>query len=223
VKLTSRRRHPAAAAGLPAAALLAAGVTLGACGSSPQAPPPARQYTAQAACLLTGPGGITATPASTVWAGMQDASRATHAKVTYLAVNGPATTSAVPYANALIEQHCNVVLAAGAPETSALTQIAPRTPKTYFVIVGNITAFATANLKTIGLTPDTRSQVDQTVQALVNALPASVEGLSDFWFRGHGVAPIAARWRISSGHRRRQFHRSPNTPSVVGFLGALRG
>jgi hypothetical protein len=57
----------------------------------------------------------------------------------------------------------------GAPQIGALSQVAPRTPKAYFVVVGNGTSFATANLKIVGLSADIRSQVKQTVEALVNS------------------------------------------------------
>lgn len=167
MKFTERRWL---AAGLAAAALVAAGVTVFVRGHSPQGPADARQfYSASSVCLLTDSRGITALPASTVWAGLEDASLATHAKVTYLTVNGPATAArAVPYVNSLVEQHCNVIVAAGAPQVSALTEVAARTPKTNFVIVGDSTVFATANLKAVGLDSNTRSQVAQAVEALVN-------------------------------------------------------
>jgi basic membrane lipoprotein Med (substrate-binding protein (PBP1-ABC) superfamily) len=170
VRFTDRRWRAAGAAGALALALLVAGIVLLVSPASPQAPVRARQYTTSQACLLTDSRGITSPPAATVWAGMEDASLATHAMVTYLSAYGPATAAnAIPYANSLIERHCDVVLAVGAPQTGALSQIAPHTPKAYFVIVGSGTNFATANLKTVGLSADTRSQVKQTVEALVNS------------------------------------------------------
>lgn len=170
MKLTERRWLAAGTAGLLAIALAAA-VALLVRGNSPQAPTRASQYTASTACLLTDSHGINAAPASTVWAGMEDASMATRAKATYLTVNGPDTAAnAIPYANSLIEERCNVVLAVGTPQTGALIQIATHNPKTSFVIVGNSTASATANLKTISITANTRSQVEQTVAALVSSL-----------------------------------------------------
>jgi len=169
VKFTVGRWQAAGAAGLLGIALMAVAVTLLVSGNSPHVPTPASQYSASTACLLTDSHGISAAPASTVWAGMQDASLATHAKSTYLTVNGPDTAAnAIPYANSLIEGGCTVVLAVGPPQTGALTQIAGRNPTTNFVIVGDSTDFATVNLKTIGLAADTRSQVEQAVESLVN-------------------------------------------------------
>lgn len=137
----------------------------------PGSPPTrARQYTARQACLLTGPQGITEAPATTAWAGMEDASLATRAKVIYLSDYGPATAaSAIPYANSLIERHCDVVLAVGAPQASALSQLAPRTPKTQFVIIGDGTKAKAANLTTVGLSAETRNQVKQTVESFVGS------------------------------------------------------
>ena len=52
--------------------------------SSGSAPPRARQYLAFNACLLTGSRGLAGPQAAQAWAGMQDASLATRAKVEYL-------------------------------------------------------------------------------------------------------------------------------------------
>lgn len=157
--------------GVLALGLVAAGIALFAIyQGGPQVSERARQYTASQACLLTGPKGLVDPQTATVWNGMEDASLATHAKVTYLAVNGPATASnAVPYANSLIEQHCGVILAAGAPQAGALSQIAPRTPKTRFVILGNGSSLDfSSNLQTIRRTANTRAQVAQAVEALTS-------------------------------------------------------
>lgn len=67
------------------------------------------------ACLLTGarPGGHP--DAVQAWAGLEDASRTTTARVSYLAVAGPATEAgAVPYVGSLLVRGCNVVVASGA-------------------------------------------------------------------------------------------------------------
>lgn len=166
MKLT-RRRLLTGAAGLFVTAAVVVGVILHG-GRTPPAPSRASLYSASTACLLTDSRGVGAAPASTVWAGMQDASVATHAKVTYQTVNGAATTAnAIPYANSLVEEDCDVVLAVGDPQTSALTQIAERNPKTNFVIVGGSTASAEANLKAIGLSPSTRGLVEQAIAAVM--------------------------------------------------------
>jgi basic membrane lipoprotein Med (substrate-binding protein (PBP1-ABC) superfamily) len=169
VNFSNRRWWAAGGAGLLAAALAAAGaILLGSGGSPAQVTAAQRHYTAEQACLLTDSHGIAARPASAVWAGMEDASRATSAKVTYLMVEGPPTTAdAIPYANSLIIQHCTVVLAVGAPQTSAISAVAPRTPATAFISIGSDTAFATGNLKTIGSTADTEAQVKQALEPLL--------------------------------------------------------
>lgn len=171
MRFENRHWWAAGAGGVLALMLLCAGIILLVNGNSQQAPVRARQYAASQACLLTDSRGITSPQAATVWAGMEDASLATHAKVTYLSTFGPATAAnAIPYANSLIQEHCDVVLAVGAPQTGALWQLAPHTPKAYFVIVGSGTNFVTAdNVKTVGLSADTRSQVKQTVETLVSS------------------------------------------------------
>ena len=126
----------------------------------------ARQYTAAQACLLTDARGITGSQTAPVWQGLEDASLATHAKVTYLATSGPATAAnAIPYANSLIQQHCDVILAVGDPETGAAAHIARTAPKTRFVLVGSGTGTTTHNVTELRLSPSTRGQVARAVEA----------------------------------------------------------
>jgi hypothetical protein len=57
--------------------------------------------------------GLTDTSAGPVWAGLQDASLATHAKVQYLAITGPQTVdNGVPFLNTLAQTGCNLIFAA---------------------------------------------------------------------------------------------------------------
>jgi basic membrane lipoprotein Med (substrate-binding protein (PBP1-ABC) superfamily) len=100
-------------------------------------PPRARIYTDAQACLLTGAQGIADPQAAPVWAGMEDASAKTRAKVSYLQVTGPATAAnALPFANSLVQGRCDVVLGVGAAQTTALAQDAAAYPKVRFVLVG---------------------------------------------------------------------------------------
>jgi hypothetical protein len=103
----------------------------------PDSPPPrARPYLEFTACLLTDGQGL-AGPAAPVWAGMQDASLATHAKVQYLAVSGEATVgNALPYLTSLIQRRCAVVLAVGPAQVAAVGADASRYPRVRFVVVG---------------------------------------------------------------------------------------
>jgi hypothetical protein len=124
--------------------------------SSTPPPPRARQYLDFTACLLTDERGITGPEAKPVWAGMQDASLATKAKVQYLAVAGPQTIdNAVPYANSLAQGRCDLVFAAGAVPAGAVGKAAPRFPGTRFIVVGdgptaaNVVAVSTATPESI--------------------------------------------------------------------------
>jgi basic membrane lipoprotein Med (substrate-binding protein (PBP1-ABC) superfamily) len=97
----------------------------------------ARVYTSYQACLLTGPTGISAVPATQVWAGMEDASAKTHAMVSYLAVSGPATTAnAQTFLGSLLVEKCGVIVAAGSPEQAAVLAEAPKFPGVHFVLTG---------------------------------------------------------------------------------------
>lgn len=139
-------------------------------GTSQPAAARARQYTASQACLLTDAQGISGSQAATVWQGMEDASLSTHAKVTYLSVSGPATAAnAIPYANSLIQRHCDVILAVGDPQTGAVMQIAHSTSKTHFVIVGSSMGSTSGNVTRLSLSPSTRSQVARAVEETVGS------------------------------------------------------
>jgi basic membrane lipoprotein Med (substrate-binding protein (PBP1-ABC) superfamily) len=97
----------------------------------------ARQYTAFDACLLTDAHGVVGADAAAVWAGMEDASLATHAKVSWAQVYGPATVAnAVPYVNTLVQGRCDLVLAVGPEQTAAVEQVAQTAPHVRFVVVG---------------------------------------------------------------------------------------
>lgn len=124
-----------------AVAGLAVGLTLAFSGGGSSAlPDPAassRSYTDFQACLLTSNRGL-ADPASVpLWAGMRQASLATHAKVSYLAVMGPQTSdNALPFLGSLLVRHCQVVLAAGQPERAAIADRARKFPSVRFAVVG---------------------------------------------------------------------------------------
>ena len=127
------------------AAVAGAGVGLAVSGApSPWSPggralPPARArvYENVDACLLTGAQGLADPPAAQAWAGMEDASRATSARVSYLAVTGPATEAeAVPFAGTLLVQGCKVIVASGAAERAAALAEAGRFGSVRFVVTG---------------------------------------------------------------------------------------
>lgn len=132
---------------------------------SPAPPPPrARQYLDFTACLLTDERGTNGPEAKPVWAGLQDASLATRAKVQYLAVSGQQTVdNAVPYLNALAQRQCNLVLAAGPVPAGAVGRSAAQFPGTRFVVVGSGTT--AGNVVTVNATtPETvRSAIDRIV------------------------------------------------------------
>lgn len=100
-------------------------------------PTRARAYENLNACLLTGSKGLADPSAAQAWAGMEDASRATSARVSYLAVTGPATAAqAGPFAGSLLAGGCKVVVASGGPERAAALAEAPRFTAVRFVVVG---------------------------------------------------------------------------------------
>jgi len=128
----------------------------------------ARHYTETDACLLTGKDGITGAPAADVWQGMQDASRATHARVSYAQVTGEQSVgNARPFLNGMLQRSCDVVLAVGGPEVAAASETAPRYRKTGFVLVGGGTAGQ--NVSTLRLGDGLRADVAAAVERAVKA------------------------------------------------------
>jgi basic membrane lipoprotein Med (substrate-binding protein (PBP1-ABC) superfamily) len=106
--------------------------------SGPTTPPVrARVYTAFDACLLTDSQGVTGPAAAPVWSGMESASLATHAKVSFLSVAGPDTEgNAVPFVNTLVARHCDLILAVGSSEVKAVAAVAGAHRDTHFVVIG---------------------------------------------------------------------------------------
>lgn len=127
---------------LAVGAVLAVGVTWLVWPSArPVYDPPARtrQYVGFTACLLTGPAGLGDPQARAVWSGMEAASSATSAQVSYLSVPvGEADTEGVatPLANTLVQQHCDLIAAVGATEVAAMQAVAAQHPQMRFVLVG---------------------------------------------------------------------------------------
>jgi hypothetical protein len=133
-------------------------------------PPRARVYENVDACLLTGARGIADPDAAQAWAGMQDASRATSARVSYLAVTGPATAAqAEPFAGSLLVGGCKVIVAAGAAERAAALAEAPRFGAVRFVVPG-AAAGSGPNVTALTFTlSGLRSAVASAVEAGVHA------------------------------------------------------
>jgi hypothetical protein len=97
--------------------------------------PRARQYLAFTACLLTDSRGLAGPQAAAAWAGMQDASLATHAKVQSLAVP-PGSSSAAPYLASLVLRKCAVVVATGPAQVAAVAADAGHFRSVHFCVVG---------------------------------------------------------------------------------------
>jgi hypothetical protein len=160
------------------AAAVAAGVGLAVSGGpslwSPggRALPPARArvYENVDACLLTGAQGLSDSTAAQDWAGMEAASRATSARVSYLAVTGPPTVAAAtPYAGTLLVQGCKVIVAAGAPERAAALAEADRFSSVRFVVTGPA-AGSPGNVTALAFTPSgLEASVASAVEAGVRA------------------------------------------------------
>jgi hypothetical protein len=95
-----------------------------------------RQYLAFSACLLTGARGISGGDAAAAWSGLQQASLATRAMVSYLPVFGPATrATAAPYLASLAQRHCRVIVAVGPAQVSAVAASSAQFRDIQFIVV----------------------------------------------------------------------------------------
>lgn len=133
-------------------------------------PARARAYENVDACLLAGAHGLADPSAAQAWAGLEDASKATSARVSYLAVSGAATeAAAVPYAGSLLVRGCKVVVASGAAERAAALAEAGRFGSVRFVVEGP-EAGAPPNVTSLVFTPSgLRAGVASAVEAGVRA------------------------------------------------------
>jgi hypothetical protein len=139
-------------------------------GSRTLPPARARAYESVDACLLTGSRGLADPAAAQAWAGLEDASKSTTARVSYLAVTGPPTqAAAAPFAGSLLVSGCKVVVASGAAERAAALADAGKFSSVRFVVTGaaagsppNVTALA---FTTSGLRPAVASAVTAGVHA----------------------------------------------------------
>jgi basic membrane lipoprotein Med (substrate-binding protein (PBP1-ABC) superfamily) len=133
-----------------------------------QLPPTrAREYRDVEACLLVGPAGITDSQNATVWAGMQEASAATKARVTYMVAVGPETqANALPFAQALVQKGCAVIVAAGPVESGAAAGVARQHKEIDFILIGDTTADNGDNVVIVATAGDQlQHQVAQAVRA----------------------------------------------------------
>lgn len=133
-------------------------------GSGAASPARARQYLSFTACLLTDSRGLAGPSAAQVWAGMQDASLATDAKVEYLPVYGTTAAAAQPYVASLVQRRCGMVLAVGAAPVSAVAADAGRYPAVRFVAIG-----ATSGSRNVTTVDPANGQVRAGVARLIRA------------------------------------------------------
>ncbi|MET7399631.1 hypothetical protein ABZS66_39730 [Dactylosporangium sp. NPDC005572] len=119
--LTRRQRYAGGATVLLIVAVLATWLLWPSGSAEP--PPRERQYKAVTACLLTDDRDLTADPARTAWAAMQEASVQSLVKVQHLAITGPQTAAnGLTYYNTLGVQKCTVIIAAGDIPVAAMVE-----------------------------------------------------------------------------------------------------
>jgi len=131
-------------------------------------PPRARPYLEYTACLLTDAQGVAGAAAAPVWAGMQDASLATHAKVQYLPVVGEATVgNALPYLANLVQRRCAVVFAVGPAQVAAVAADAAKHPEVRFVVAAGSASGANVTAIDSSDPAQVRGQADRILRDAV--------------------------------------------------------
>ncbi|MEU5533188.1 hypothetical protein [Streptomyces sp. NPDC020362] len=126
----------------------------------------ARHYTETDACPLTGKDGIKGSTAADVRQGMQDASRTTHARVSYDQVPGEQSVGNTrPFLNGRLQRSCDVVLADGRPEVTA-ARTAPQYGKVGFLLVGG--GSKGRNVTTVAVGDGLRANEAAAVERAVN-------------------------------------------------------
>jgi len=152
---------------LGSAAVIAAAAVAAALLLSRGPAPRARQYLAFTACLLTGPAGLADAQAAPAWAGLQQASLATRAKVQYLPVeSGTTAAAAAPYLASLTTPHCRVVVAAGSAQVGAVAAAARRYRSVQFAVIGGTAAGPNVTVVTGGAA-HVRAVIDSLVTTAV--------------------------------------------------------
>lgn len=169
---SARSRRDRVLVGSAGVLVVALGVTVVVALASGPAPR-ARQYLAFTACLLTDGRGVAGAPAASAWAGMQDASLATHAKVQYLPVTAGSTEgAAAPVLASLVARQCKVV-AAGPPQVAAVMAEARHYPSVRFAVVGGPAAGAGQRLVGHSNVTVVTGAVRSTVAGLVTSAVAA--------------------------------------------------
>lgn len=144
-------------------------------------PTRARVYAAWRACLVTGTSGLSDPQAASVWAGMEQASAKTSAKVSYLAVAGGDTAgNAQTYIATAAGEQCDLVIAVGGPQLQAVVPVASQFPQTRFAVVGQLSAGSNVSQITAspsgGLTAATAATVETAYDSAPLATSQSSAG-----------------------------------------------
>jgi basic membrane lipoprotein Med (substrate-binding protein (PBP1-ABC) superfamily) len=179
---TARRRAPAPTGGWTRrrvlivgglAALVAVAGAAWLLWPSPSPPPPrARQYLEFTACLLTGPQGIAGRDAAPVWAGMQQASLATHAKVQYVSVTEPQTTeNASAFLASLARGNCDLVFTTGAKPAAAADRDAGAYPDVTFYVLGRGTDASNLTHVDGSTAAEVQARADDIIRKAAGASP----------------------------------------------------
>lgn len=134
--------------------------------SSERTLPPTRatEYKDVQACLLTGPQGLADPRITPIWDGMQDASKATQARVSYLATDN---SDPAPYVATLIQRKCTVVVTAEASHSAAAAALASEHPNVRFAQIGG----SSASSNVVGLPNESTEQKTAIAHLISNLVP----------------------------------------------------
>ncbi|MGW5046000.1 BMP family ABC transporter substrate-binding protein [Streptomyces griseoluteus] len=135
----------------------------------------ARQYKEFDACLLTGDKGIAqGTDAASAWQGMQRASLETRARINYVPVTGAQSVANTrPFLNSLMQRHCGVLVAVGAPQARVAREAAANHAEVRFVLVGGASSAALGTEKNVTVAQPGDALPDTVAAVIERAVEAS--------------------------------------------------
>jgi basic membrane lipoprotein Med (substrate-binding protein (PBP1-ABC) superfamily) len=136
----------------------------------PDPEPRQREYLDATACLLTDEDGVGKEPATSVWAAMGQISVTTLVRVQNLSVIGPQTAgNAEGFVNSLTGGGCNVIIAVGNPQITAVTKAAGANPDARFITVNGGTPTANVQVINTASADDLRNGITAKFSELAEA------------------------------------------------------
>jgi hypothetical protein len=111
---------------------------------TPKDPPRAREHRDFDMCILTDNQGLRSAPAAKTWAALQEVSKRTTVRLSYLTVSGEQTEErAKQFLATQVQQRCIIIVAVGQTQTAAANAVKSTYPQVSFLSVNSESDAAT--------------------------------------------------------------------------------